>query len=190
MRTKNMLLTAAVIGLAVVAGLLGAGSTWAVWNASAESTPGTIQAANFDITVNRQSIPTDGASVSIDLEDPSARLSPTTKVYAAVTVTNATNASGPFTVRADLGVPRPAGNTPADIQQYLSLATAPLSSGTCSAVPAASYTATARSMQLEKSASSTYCLEVALQPNAPSTLGGTTVNVVLPLSVSQLPAGS
>jgi predicted ribosomally synthesized peptide with SipW-like signal peptide len=190
MRTKNMLLTAAVIGLAVVAGLLGVGGTWALWNASVQSNPGTVQAADFDITVNGKSIPADGSNVSLALEDQTARLSPTQNVYTAVTVTNATNASGPFKVRADLGAPVPASGTEADMKSYLSLTTAPLDSGKCSAVPSGSYTTAAKSAQISKDHSTTYCVQVALKPNAPSSLSGQTVNVVLDLSISQLPAGA
>jgi predicted ribosomally synthesized peptide with SipW-like signal peptide len=190
MRTKNMLLTAAVIGLAVVAGLLGVGGTWALWNASVQSDPGTVQAANFDIKVNGKSIPTDGSNVSLALEDQTTRLSPTQNVYAAVTVTNATNASGPFNVRADLGAPVPASGTEADMTSYLILTTAPLATGKCSAVPSVSYTTAAKSAQISKDRSASYCVQVALKPDAPSSLGGRTVTVVLDLSISQLPAGA
>jgi predicted ribosomally synthesized peptide with SipW-like signal peptide len=190
MRTKTMLLSAAVIGLAVVAGLLGVSGTWALWNASVQSNPGTVQAANFDIKVNGKSIPADGSNVSLAVEDQTARLSPTQKVYAAITVTNATNASGPFTVRTDLGAPLPASGTEADMKSYLRLTTAPLASGKCSAISSGYYTTAAKSAQITKDDSATYCVQVALKPDAPSSLGGKTVNVVLDLSVSQLPAGA
>ncbi|HRO31433.1 MULTISPECIES: SipW-dependent-type signal peptide-containing protein [Micrococcaceae] len=189
MRTKNMLLTAAVIGLAVVAGSLGVGGTWALWNASMQSNPGTVQAANFDITVNGKSIPADGSNVSLALEDQTTMLSPTQNVYAAVTVTNATNASGPFNVRAGLSAPVPASGTEADMKPYLILTTAPRTSGTCSDVPSGAYTTAAKSVQVPKDQSASYCVQVALEPNAPPSLSGRTVTAVLDLSVSQLPAG-
>lgn len=190
MRTKNMLLTAVVIGLAVVAGLCGVGGTWALWNASVQSAAGTVQAATFDIQVNRQSIPAGAQSVSVQLEDPAARLTPSTKVYAAVTLTNATNASTPLKVRADLGVPQPASSTASEMRQSLVLGTAPLTGGTCTSLAPTAYSTTAKTVQIAKGGSATYCVEVALKSSAPSTLSGKTVDVVLPLTVSQLPAGS
>ncbi|MGD6979891.1 SipW-dependent-type signal peptide-containing protein [Citricoccus sp. CH26A] len=189
MRTKNMLLTAAVIGLAVVAGLLGVGGTWALWNASVQSNPGTVQAANFDIKLNGKSIPADGSNVALSVEDPTAKLSPSQKVFAAVTVSNTTNASGSFTVRADLGTPVPANGTDTDMTPYLSLTTAPQASGKCSDVPSGAYTTAAKSVQIPKDQAASYCVQVALAPNAPSSLGGRTLTAVLDLSVSQLPAG-
>jgi predicted ribosomally synthesized peptide with SipW-like signal peptide len=190
MRTKNMLLTAAVIGLAVVGGLLGVGGTWALWNASVQSNPGTVQAANFDIQVNGTSIPPTGTNVSVDLEGGNSELTPTRKVYAAVTITNATNASGPLKVGAELGAPQATGGTGEEMRPYLDLSTAPLSSGACSALSPSFYAVSARSVDIPKDRSATFCVEVALKANAPSTLGGKSFTVSLPLSVSQLPAGA
>lgn len=190
MRTKNMLLTAAVIGLAVVAGLLGVGGTWALWNATVSSDAGPIQAATFEVKVNGKSIGPPDANVSVDLEGGSPELTPTRKVYAAVTITNATNASGPFKVTADLGIPQATSGTGVDMRPYLDLSTARLSSGACSAVSPSFYAATDRSVEIPKDGSATYCVEVALKANTPSTLGSKSFTVSLPLSISQLPAGA
>lgn len=178
MRTKNMLLTSAVIGLAVVAGLLGVGGTWALWNASVESNPGAVQAANFDIKVD-QSIPANGANVSIALEESAAVLTPHSSVYAVVTVANESNASSPFAVRATFGNP---SATPASLGEHLTLQVAAQSAATCakSAFPGQQLAP----IQNDKPA--TYCLKIGLSPSVPPSAMGKNTTIQIPLTVSQM----
>ncbi|MDI3329715.1 MAG: SipW-dependent-type signal peptide-containing protein [Micrococcus sp.] len=193
MRTKNMLLTAVVIGLAVVAGLLGVGGTWALWNASVQSSPGTVQSADFKITVNGSSIPEGATEVSVTPENAQARLTPSSKVYVAVTVGNAVNAGGPFAVNATLGDPtgRDTG-TGTGLHHYLTLRTSPLSDSaeTCAASTYTTAPPEGWSARIEKDSSATFCLEVGLTSAAPSPPSGTTVTIDLPLSVEQIQAGA
>jgi predicted ribosomally synthesized peptide with SipW-like signal peptide len=189
MRTKNMLLTAVVIGLAVVAGLLGVGGTWALWNASVQSNPGTVQAADFKITVNNEPIPEGATEVSVMPENPQVRLTPTSKVFVAVKIGNAANASGPFTVNAILGSPTGRA-TSTGLHNHLVLRTWPKTADTCAASPYKTPPAGGWTAPIEKKSSTTFCLEVGLTSAAQSPPPGTTLMIDLPLTVQQIKAGT
>jgi predicted ribosomally synthesized peptide with SipW-like signal peptide len=189
MRTKNMLLTAAVIGLAVVAGLLGVGGTWALWNASVQSKPGTVQAADFKITVNGNQIPKGAPEISVTPENPQATLTPTSKVFVAVTIGNATDAGGPFFVHAKLG--NPSGRTTGTgLEDHLTLRTFPRTAATCATSTVKTPPPEGWTSRIEKTASTTFCLEVGLTSAAQSPPNGTTLTIDIPLTVDQMKAGT
>lgn len=103
MRITTRLKAAALIGLAVVAGLLGTSGTWALWNAAVPSGAGTIQAANFNIQLNNAPM---GTTATAIMEASGVTLTPSTPVYARVEIKNATNAGTPMTVNAVMDPPR------------------------------------------------------------------------------------
>jgi predicted ribosomally synthesized peptide with SipW-like signal peptide len=187
MRTKNMLLTAAVIGLAVVAGLLGVGGTWALWNASVQSKAGTVSAANFDVTVNTKSMATNGWTVTVDPVADSKPLSPSQKVYAALTVTNTTDASAPLTMNVAPGRPTVPSADGIEWSKHVNIRSRKIESGTC---PAAAYTDQLPVIpdvsRITQKNFVTYCLEVSLKPDPPAELRGKAFTVDVPLTVSQL----
>ncbi|MEW1979585.1 SipW-dependent-type signal peptide-containing protein [Citricoccus sp. NPDC079358] len=183
MRIKTMVQTAAVISLAVVAGLLGVGGTWALWNASAPAQMGTVQAADFSVTVNGSPLASQGVTATARPETSGAALTPKTPVYSIIAITNATNASGPFSLRTVLGQPT-TSNTPAALASNLTIQTASMpASNKCAD---ASYTSTPTATTITKGATASLCLRMSLPQNAPGTLTQTTATVAVPVTATQI----
>lgn len=183
MRIKTMVQTAAVIGLAVVAGLLGVGGTWALWNASAPAQMGTVQAADFQVTVNGSPLAAQGVSANAKPETQGAALTPKTPVYSIIAITNATDASGPFSLRTVLGQPKATG-TAAALASSLSIQTASMpASNRCAD---ATYTGTPAATTITKGATARLCLRMSLPHNAPDTLAQATATVTVPVTATQI----
>jgi predicted ribosomally synthesized peptide with SipW-like signal peptide len=193
MRAKNMLLTAAVIGAAVVAGLLGVGGTWALWNAAVQSNPGTVTAARFDVTVNKKSMAQNGWTVTVDPVENSKPLTPAQPVYAALTIKNTTDASGPFSIAADPEVPEVSATGGLRWPEFVNVRTVPFESPECQK---ASYSSTAftdpPTRTISKNGTQTYCLEVSFKPSVapPVDLVDKTFTVDVRLNISQLQGGA
>lgn len=184
MRLKIMMQTTAVIGLAAVAGLLGAGGTWALWNASAPAQMGTIQAADFQVTVNGSPLVAQGVTATAKPETPGGALTPRTPAYSIIAITNATDASGPFSLRTVLGQPRTT-NTSTALASSLSIRTASMpASNRCAD---ATYTGTPAATTITKGATTRLCLRMSLPDNAPDTLTQDTATVSVPLTATQIP---
>jgi predicted ribosomally synthesized peptide with SipW-like signal peptide len=185
MRSRNWLLTAAVIGAAVVAGLLGVGGTWALWNAVAPSDSGTVQSADFRVDLNGSPMVTDGVSATVAPQYPAGNtaITPDTPLYATVRVANATNAGGPFTITAALGTPTVANASASGLASALTVQSAPMpASGQCSG---ATYTSTPASAPVTKNASTTFCLRLSLPSTASETLTQATAAVTVPVTATQ-----
>lgn len=189
MRTKTMLLSAAVMVLAVVVGLLGALGTWALWNASVQSDPGTVQAATFDIRLNNAPM---GATAIAAPETTGALLTPGAPVYATVKIENATNASTPMTVAAVMNPPQVVNASHAGLAASLIVraAEAP-SSGTCAD---AKYTQsnTSATTTIDQSKTGRFCLRMSLAAAVPPELGRTpaTATITTTVTVTQQPRGT
>lgn len=184
MRTRNWLLTAVVIGLAVVAGLAGVGGTWALWNAAAPSGTGAVQAADFRVTLNGSPMTVNGSSATVALQDPTTPLTPKSPVYAKVTVSNATDAGGAFTIRATMGQPVVSTATVSGLATAMVIRTAAApTSGDCAA---AGYTSAPAEATIAKEGSAAFCVQVSLPQNAPDTLVNSSATVTVPVTATQI----
>lgn len=187
MHIRKTLLSAAVIVLAAVAGLSVVQGTWALWNAAVPATAKAAQAADFRVELAGQPMTVNGVAATVTLPNPSATLTPTSPVYAAVTVRNATNAGGPFTIRATAGQPIvsnasvPALSTALTVQTALTPA-----SGGCAAAAFGGLPADA---VVAKNATAGFCVRVALPANAPETLRNATATISIPVTVTQIQPG-
>lgn len=184
MSTTNLLRMAAVTVLAVVAGLLTVQGTWALWNATTQANAGVVRAADFHVELNGRPMTVNGVAASIALQNP-APLTPGTSAHLAVTVTNKSNASGPFTIRATAGTAQISTQTPG-LAGTLQVQTAPApANGICSQ---ATYSPSA-SVAVAKDAAAAICVRISLPAGASETYRGATAGVTLPITVTQLPQG-
>ncbi|QCU76996.1 hypothetical protein E7744_01220 [Citricoccus sp. SGAir0253] len=188
MRITSTLRAAALLGLAVLAGLLGVGGTWALWNDTAASDAGAVQAADFRVELNGSLLTADGATVSATPEDPGAALTPDTPVYATVTVANGLDAGTPTALQATLGAPTVSRASVPALGTALTVgaAVAPASGG-CAA---ATYTQDGASAPVAQGASTRFCLRMTLPPDASPALSGATATVTVPVTATQLPRGT
>lgn len=189
MPTKTMLLGAAVMVLAVVTGLLGTLGTWALWNASVQSDPGTVQAATFDIRLNNAPM---GATATAVPEITGALLAPGAPVYATVKIENATNASTPMTVATVMNPPQVvnASNSALAASLIVRAAEAP-ASGACADAeyPQSNSSATTT---IDQSKTGRFCLRMSLPAAVPPELGKTpaTATITTTVTVTQQPRGT
>jgi predicted ribosomally synthesized peptide with SipW-like signal peptide len=186
MRSRNWLPTAAVICVAVVAGLLGVGGTWALWNTVAPSNSGTVQAADFRVDLNGSPMVTNGVSATVAPQFPAGNtaITPEKPLYATVRVANTTNAGGPFTITAALGTPTVTSASPTGLAAALTVQSAPMpASGECSG---ATYTSAPASAAVAKNASATFCLRLSLPSTASEALMQATATVTVPVTATQV----
>lgn len=183
MNVRDMMLSATVVALAVVAGLLGAGGTWALWNASAFAGAGAVRSADFRVEINGSPMTTGGVAATINVQG-SGPLTPTSPAYAMLTLSNRTDAGSPFTVRAGLGTPRVSNATVAQLATSLSVQTAVApASGQCSA---ATYGATPASADISKGGAAQFCVRMSLPADAAESLSNASATVAIPVTATQL----
>lgn len=195
MRIPRTLRAGVLIAAAVVLGLLAVQGTYALWNASTSTSPGTISSASFDVslaaspsgTVTNMTLP-GGGSASLALT-PTGTLQPGTSLYAGVVVTNNSNAGGAFNAALTVGQATLANVSGGALAQYLTVNAKPATSAVdCnttsgySPLGAAGLTSTA----VAKGASTVFCFQVTLSSTAPSTVKGQAVNISLPITARQL----
>jgi predicted ribosomally synthesized peptide with SipW-like signal peptide len=185
MRTKSILLTTAVIGLAVVAGLLGVGGTWALWNSSVQSTAGTVQAANFDIRLNGAPM---GATATAVPEVPGALLKPGTPVYAIVKIDNASNAGTPMSVAAVMEPPKVVNPSVPGLGTKLRVHAGVQPSGGCAD---ADYrdSGTSVSTTIDQGKADRFCLRMTLPANVSPSLINETATITTTVTVIQQSKG-
>ncbi|GAA1131796.1 hypothetical protein [Citricoccus alkalitolerans] len=182
MRIKTLLQSAAVIALALVAGLCGVGGTWALWNTAAPANSGTVQSADFRVEINGTPMIVNGVAATVALEDPGTALTPTAPAYSVVTVKNATNASAPFSVSVAAGQPHvtsPNAALPASVTVWSSLMP---ESQRCADAAYASAPATTT---ITQGTTAQICLRMTLPENAPETLSHATATVTVPITATQ-----
>ncbi len=199
MRTPRALKAAGLILAAVVLGLLTVQGTYALWNAAVNSNAGTVQAADFRVSLTDG--PT-GTTKDMTLDDGTAAGKPATialsttpigvvipgqSVYAGVQLGNVTNAGGNFTINASAGVPVITNTSESGVAALLSVRA--VGADTLAQCPnAALYDgaqATA-SVSIAKNASRVLCFQVTLAANAPGSVQGKSAGISIPLTVDQL----
>lgn len=182
MRIKTSLRSAAVIALALVAGLCGVGGTWALWNTTAPANPGTVQSADFRVELNGTPMTVNGMAATVTLEDPGTALTPTTPAYSVVSIKNAANASAPFSIRVAAGQPRViSANAALTASMTVRSAIKPATQRCAEA----DYASTPAATTITQGSTAQICLQMALPENAPETLARATATVTVPLTATQ-----
>ncbi|MGM7668607.1 hypothetical protein [Microbacterium sp. A93] len=186
MRLQSMLQTTAVLGVAVVAGLLAVTGTWALWSSSAPSAAGAVQAADFHLELDGKST----TSGTIPLTPPGEPLTPNQPVYSSFSITNATNASGDFRVRVQLGTPvvRSDDTGQEALAEHVIVKTIVMpASGHCAATPYGDEPATT---VVDKNHSTWFCVQHSLPADAPAGLSNSQATVDLSVTATQIPPAS
>lgn len=175
LKATGLVLGALVLGLMTVQG------TYALWNAVTAVSPGTVQAADFnvDIRLNEQNM----AQTQQTVLEP-VGLYRGTATYTALRVTNNVNVTqnSPLVLQPTVAAPVPRNN----LNGNLTVTTAVVQgSGACTAgLP---YKAGAPVLPvLAKGATQTVCVKVALSSSTPANQLGQPVEIPVNLSVAQL----
>lgn len=179
MSIKHLQATA-VLAVAVLAGLLGVQSTWALWNATAPSGAGTVYAADFRVELN--GVPMEQGKGPISIEGPRTKVAPKAPAYAKLSVKNSTNAGAAFTIRVALG-PATVASDNASLGAGLAVRSAVLpQSGDCAAL---TYTNTAAVGRVPKHGTATFCVRFSVPDDAAESLRASAATIILPVSVEQ-----
>lgn len=177
MRIKTMLRTAAVLVLAGVAGLFGVSGAWALWSVAAPADAGTLHAANLVVQANGNPLMVDGTSTTVALADPQAALTPTSPVYATLTLANHSDATAGLDLRATVGTALVSSSTPG-LAEALVVESGTGSCGSASFAGASSAT-------VPQGGSQSFCLRMSLPEDSPGSLSGGTVAVTVNVHVEQ-----
>ncbi|NVM99935.1 hypothetical protein [Arthrobacter sp. SDTb3-6] len=196
MRSTPMLKAAGLVLAAVLLGLMAVPGSYALWNSAASASAGTIQAADFRVTLTdtQTSNTTDmtlpnGTAAAIALTTtPAGALVPGQATYAGVQVGNVTNAGGAFTIRAAVGSTPVKTDTGSGLAGYLTVkAVAAGSLAQCAS--ASLYTLALPtdlpSMAIAKGSTGVFCFQVSLNAAMPANLAGSTAGISIPLTVAQ-----
>lgn len=189
MRITARLKAAALIGLAVVVGLLGVGGTWALWNAVVPSGAGTVQAANFKITLNKADMAVNGMTVQAAPEGPTGPLKPGTSVYAAFTVANHTDAGTPMSVTAAVAAPKITQASVPALKNTLTVQVSEPTSGDCAQ---ANYLEanTGTRATIKQDGSARFCLRMHLPEGASTALRNQSATVAVDVTATQQAPGA
>lgn len=197
MQSTRVLKATGLVLVAVVLGLLTVQGSYALWNKATTSSAGTVQAANFRISltdtktnqVTDMTLP-DGTSATFALSTtPVGTLTPGQSTYAGVQLTNLTDAGGDFTVRASTGVPVVGANGSSALAPYLVLkAVAATDLAQCSQaaiynLAPGSGTATT---DIAKANAGVFCFQLSLSATMPASLSGQAAKIAIPIIATQL----
>lgn len=177
MRIKTVLRTAAVLSLAVVAGLFGVSGAWALWSASAPAEAGTVQSASLVVTANGSPLLVNGISTTVDLAGPRTTLTPSTPVYATLTLSNHSDAPAGLDLRATVGAARVSSAKPGLTETMI----VQVSAGSCDS---ASFAETSTAV-MAQGGSQAFCVRMSLPKDSPGSLSGGTATVTIPVHVEQ-----
>lgn len=197
MKSTRALKATGLVLVAVVLGLLAVQGSYAVWNKSISANAGTVQAADFrvsltDIGSGRDTNMTlaDGTAATLSLSTtPIGNVIPGQSTYAGVQLGNKTDAGGDFTVLATTAAPIITNGAGSQLAQYLQLkvvaapSLAQCNAATFNASPASSGTAQTK---IPKTGTGAFCFQVTLAANMPAALAGQTAAVAVPITVTQI----
>lgn len=195
MRIPRTLRAGVLIAAAVVLGLLTVQGTYALWNASTSTVPGSISSASFDVSLSASPSGqvtnmtlAGGQAGSLNLTQ-TATVSPGNSVYANVAIANGSNAGGTFNAALTVGQATLADVNSGVLAQYLTVSAKNVTS-TAQCGTTTGYTvltaAGLTSAAVPKSTSTVFCFQVSLSSTAPSTVKGQAVNITLPITARQL----
>ena len=197
MKSTRALKATGLVLIAVVLGMLTVQGSYALWNTAATASAGTVQAADFRISLTDTVTSTvtdmtlaNGTSATLKLSTTAlGTVNPGHSVYAGVEVGNVTNAGGDFTVRANTGNPVIGGNAGSPLTPFLKLkavAASSLSQCNQAALYAQADPSGTSAMNIVKEASGVFCFEVTLASTMPANLSGQSAEVAIPIIVNQL----
>lgn len=195
MRTPRALKAAGLVLAAVVLALLTVQGTYALWNAALNSNAGTVQAADFRVSLTDGPTSTsmdmtlaDGTAATIALSTtPIGVVVPGQSVYTGVQLGNVTNAGGDFTIKAGAGVPVITDTSGSGVASLLSVKAVGVDTlAQCTSAALYSGAQTTASVSIAKNASKVLCFQVTLAAIAPGSLQGKSASISLPLAVEQL----
>lgn len=194
MRIPRTLRAGLLIAAAVVLGLLTVQGTYALWNASTSTAPGTVSSASFDVSlaaspsgqVTNMTLP--GGPATINLGQATS-LAPGTPVYASLVVGNNSNAGGTFSTSISPGPATVTNVGPGVLAPYVTVS-GKFASSVAECNSSAGYAPlTALGITSEavpKAASTVLCFQVSLSSSTSALLKGQAVNISLPITARQL----
>ncbi|MFB9798452.1 hypothetical protein ACFFON_16065 [Arthrobacter citreus] len=177
MKSLRALKAAGLILAAVVLGLMTVQGSYALWNAAFSVTPGTVQAADFNILVNNVNMATTPALTVGEL----TRGKP---AYVPLVVTNAVNvtADSPLVLQASV-----TGLNPVNTFEGNLTVKSAVIQGAATCTPDLPYAAGAPQLPvLGIKATQTICFKVELSSATPARLLGANVEIPVSLSVAQV----
>ena len=180
-KSLRTLKAAGLILAAVVLGLMTVQGSYALWNATAASNAGTIQAADFNVLVNGNPMPA-GSISKLDI----APLNRGTAQYTRIDINNNVNvtAQSPLVLQASL-----TGLVPVDnFGGKLTVKTAPAAAGTdCSTLAPAAYKTGAPVLPaLKVAGSQAVCFKVELAADTQAAYLGKPITIPVTLTVAQV----
>ncbi len=195
MRIKRSLQAAALIAAAVLLGLFTVQGSYALWNATAVATPGTISSASFDMAMTavnsgqRTNMTiSNGTAANLTLS-PTGTLGPGSSVYGGVQVTNSTVAGGQFNTIITVGPPAIANAGTGTLASYITVGAKAATSTTECGAGSTGYepigTGGLASPQVAKSGSTFFCFQISLSSTAPTSVKGQAVNISVQLTARQ-----
>ncbi|MFQ4150489.1 hypothetical protein AAGW05_17690 [Arthrobacter sp. LAPM80] len=197
MKSTRALKATGLVLLAVLLGMLTVQGSYALWNKSVGANAGTVQAADFaisltdtDTNVKTNMTLANGNSAALSLSTTAAGVViPGQSTYAGVELQNITDAGGTFTVGASTGAPIIDNNAGSPLAQYLALkVVAATSLSQCQQAglfTTASASGTA-ALQITKGGTGVFCFQLTLADTMPSSLAGQSARVAVPIIVNQL----
>lgn len=197
MKSTRALKATGLVLVAVVLGLLTVQGSYALWNKFAGANAGTIQSADFRISLTDTQTSTftdmtlaNGTAATLALSTtPTGAVIPGQSTYAGVQIGNVTNAGGAFTVRATTAVPVIDNNATSPLAPYLQVkvvaATALSQCGQASLYGSTPANGSA-TVDIAKTASGVFCFQVTLAAAMPANLSGQTAAIAVPITVNQL----
>lgn len=198
MKSTRTLKATGLVLIAVVLGLLTVQGSYALWNKAVSSNAGTIQAADFRISLTdtitsnftNMTLP-DGTAATLQLSTtPIGVVNPGQSTYAGVQVGNVTNASGDFSIQAITGTPIITNNNAAaPLSPHLSIKVATAATLQDCSQPAL-YTAPGvlgtASKGIAKGQNGVFCFRVTMAATMPASVNGQAATVSIPITVNQL----
>ncbi|MDJ0314000.1 hypothetical protein [Arthrobacter sp. H35-D1] len=195
MKSTRALKATGLVLIAVVLGLLTVQGSYALWNKAAIAAAGTIQAADFRISLTDTitSVVTDmtladGTAATLSLSTtPAGVVIPGQSTYAGVELGNETNAGGLFTVRASTSTPVVDNNAGSPLAPYLTLKVVAANSlPQCSSAALYEDASETAETDIPKQDTGVFCFQVSLADNMPASLSGQSATVAIPITVNQL----
>ena len=196
MRSSQMMKAAGLVLAAVLLGLLAVQGSYALWNKAVSANAGTIQAADFRVSLTdtqttnttNMTLP-DGSAASLALTTtPAGVVIPGQSTYAGVQIGNVTNAGGAFTIQAAIGsIPgkTDTGNGLAGYMTVKAVAATSLAQCASDALYTSALPTDLPSMTIAKNATGVFCFKVSLSAATPAGMAGTTAGVSIPIVVTQ-----
>ncbi len=197
MKSTRALKATGLVLIAVVLGLLTVQGSYALWNKAASAAAGTIQAADFRISLTdtitsavTDMTLADGTAATLSLSTtPAGVVIPGQSTYAGVELGNKTNAGGAFTIRASTAAPlidNNAGSTLAPYLKFKVVAARSLSQCSQAALFEAAASPGTAAIDIPKADTGVFCFQITLAASMPSSLSGQSATIAIPIIVNQL----